>query len=97
MKKLLCVMAVLTALTALIATGCAKKELDFAKVEAAFKNDRNVDMALLDKGLAAAKAGQFQEALPALQKVAFGTHLSKEQRIALQEFNQQVSERIKAK
>jgi len=97
MKKLLCVVTTLMALTFLIASGCAKKELDFSKVEAAFRDDQSVNRTLLDKGIAAAKAGQYQQASEALQKVVFGTRLTKEQRLVLLEFNRQINARIKAK
>ena len=97
MKKLLCAVTALMALTLLAATGCAQKELDFSKVEAVFQNAPGFDRTLLDKGLAAAKAGQYPQAFESLQKVALGSRLSKAQRVALQDFNREIKARIKSK
>lgn len=97
MKKLLWVMTAMMALTFLVATGCAKKELDYTRVEAAFQKDTDADKTLLQNGLALAKAGDYPKAIESLQKVAYGAHLSKEQREALQDLMRELRARKASK
>jgi hypothetical protein len=98
MKKLLLLplqLLLLAGLMAWGATGCSNREIDTPKLQTAFQSAEPDVRARLDQGIAAIRAGQFSEALPALQHVAYAAKMTKEQRLILQDAIKKVKAKAK--
>jgi hypothetical protein len=95
MKKLLLQFVLLASLMAWGATGCAKQEIDIAKLQSTFQEVTPDVRPFLDQGVAAMKAGKFAEALPALQHLAYAAKMTQEQRQVLEDTIKKVKAKAK--
>ena len=95
MKKMLLPLLLLAGLLASGATGCSKQEIDTAKLQTASQSAPPEVRTYLDQGIAAIQAAKFSEALPALQRVAYGAKMSKEQRLLLEDAIKKVKAKAK--
>jgi hypothetical protein len=86
MKKLLLFpWPVLVGLMVWGATGCSNREVDTAKLQAAFQSSDPGIRAELDKGIAALTVSNYSAALGPLNKVAYAAKLTKDQRLILED------------
>jgi outer membrane protein assembly factor BamD (BamD/ComL family) len=80
-------------LIALLA-GCSNKNIDTTKLQSAFPSgDSNQD--LVAPGVDAISKTNYPAALDTLEKLAYRPHITKEQRIAVQDVISQLKERIR--
>jgi len=75
--------------------GCSNEKIDTAKLRGAFPEPRPEVQTNLDKGIAAIDAGNFAEALPALQRVAFAAKMNQGQRTILEDAIKKVKAKVK--
>jgi hypothetical protein len=98
MKRILCLLAILTACATWTLTGCSKSDggpaIDTAKVESAFAAVKQADKAELQNALTAIKAGNYKDALTSLQKAAAGVKLTPEQQQSLKDLMAQVQAKL---
>jgi triosephosphate isomerase len=94
MKKLLCLLAVVVGVILAGTTGCSNKKIDAEKVRAAFQTAPDDIKAQLEKGLEAIKSTNYSAAVRPLEKVGYGTKLTKEQRDILVDTIKKVRARI---
>ncbi|HEY3856758.1 MAG TPA: hypothetical protein VGO67_20425 [Verrucomicrobiae bacterium] len=85
MKKRVISSFVLTALLCLGATGCSNKNIDTAKIRAAFPNLEGDAKVQLEKGLAACDANDYAGAVKPLEKATYEIKMNKDQREILQD------------
>ena len=85
MKKRVISSFVLAGLICLGATGCSNKNIDTAKVRAAFPNLEGDAKVQLEKGLAAIDASDFASAVKPLEKATYEIKMNKDQREILQD------------
>ena len=85
MKKRVISTFVLTALLCLGAAGCSNKNIDTAKVRAAFPNIDGDAKLQLEKGLSSIDSGDFTSAVKPLEKATYEIKMNKDQREILQD------------
>ena len=85
MKKRVIPSFVLAGLICLGAAGCSNKNIDTAKVRAAFPNIDGDAKVQLEKGLSAIDSGDFASAVKPLEKATYEMKMDKTQREILQD------------
>ena len=75
--------------------GCSHKNIDTTKLQAAFTSNEGGNQDLVTQGVDAISKTNYPVALENLEKLAYRPHISKEQRIAVQDVIAQLKERIR--
>jgi outer membrane protein assembly factor BamD (BamD/ComL family) len=75
--------------------GCSHKNIDTTKLQAAFTSNGAVSDDLVTQGVDAISKTNYPVALESLEKLAYRQHVSKEQRVAIQDVIAQLKERIR--
>ena len=78
------------------ASGCADHTIHADKLQSEFQSASPEAKSQVDAAVADINAGKFAEALPVLQKVAFGAKMSKEQRDVLEDTVRKVREKVQS-
>jgi hypothetical protein len=85
MKKRLIHIFATTGLIAAVALGCAKQNIDTAKVRAALQSLAGDAKQNLEEGLTAIDQSNYVAAVKPLKKIAFTVKLDKDQRVILED------------
>ncbi len=83
-------------LAAAVVAGCSDHAIHVEKLQAAFESSTPEVKGEIDKAAGEIKAGDFKSALATLQKVAFGTKMTAEQREILQDTIHKAGEKVPA-
>ena len=85
MKKRLILLSAMTALALLAAVGCSNKNIDTAKVRAAFQSLTGDGKRYIEEGLTAIDQSNYVAAVRPLKNVAYTVKLDKSQRAVLED------------
>ncbi len=85
MKKRLILLLALTGLAWLAASGCSNKNIDTAKVRAAFQSLSGEGKQYIEEGLKAIEQSNYVAAVRPLKNVAYTVKLDKNQRVILED------------
>jgi hypothetical protein len=94
MKRLLFCFLIIGALAVGGAISCSDRTMHLDKLQSAFQSVAPDTKAQLDKAVADINSTNFTDALTVLQKVAFGTKMTEDQRKILEDTIRKVRERI---
>ncbi|MGD1083309.1 MAG: hypothetical protein ABSA47_01005 [Verrucomicrobiota bacterium] len=96
MKRLLRIqLSVLAGLLLWGATGCSNREVDTVKLKSAFQSADQATREKMDEGIADITASNYSAALPVFEKVAYGSKLTKDQRLILVDSIKKLQAKVK--